>query len=259
MSGYFVNLVFRSGVAIFFVLCPLSTVFAAETSNDALQFDIAVVQGAERYLELLEYPAYLVVALENNGIKPSNAGHASLTDERTIQLKNAMLRYVEKRGSVYAYQSSLEWDMPLKHLKFELPMEIDTSSVPKGHMLVRVYLPLAKLFPDALTERIRMKVQALSGPDIQKEMLSYFDDLARKSPAGSGVQGMFSQIMLQSYNVPSDMGEICPPREPGDAESLSDQAYLLATLVIWLVIVPIFIMTFILLRRRKARKVATGD
>ena len=241
----------RLTVLFLFVLCWAQPLYAASPKEDAFQIEIPIVQGAKKYLDLLEYPAYLVVALENNGIKTSNMGRPTLIDEHTVQLKSAMLRFTEKKGAVYAYKTSIEWDIPLQHLKFEVPVEIDTSSVSKGKIKVSIFLPLANLFPDALVERIRMKTQILSGPEVQKRMLGYFDDLSKKTDPASGLQGLFSKIMLQSYSAPVDVGGVCSPREPGDAESLSDQAYLLATLVIWLLIGPASIAAFIFWRNRK--------
>jgi hypothetical protein len=238
-------------VALFlFVLCWAQPVCAASSPKDVLQTEIPRVQGAEKHLDLLEY---LVVALENNGIKVSNMGRPTLIDERTIQLESAMLRFAEKKGAVYAYKSSLDGDLPLKHLKFEVPMEIDTSSASKGNIRVSVFLPLANFFPAELVERIRMKIQILSGSEVQKLMFGYFDGLSEKTDPGSVLHGLFSKIMLQSYSAPADTGGVYAPREPGDAESLSDQACLLATLAIGLVIGPASIAAFIIWRNRKNR------
>ena len=55
-----------------YVLCWAQPLYGASPKEDALQIEIPLVQGAEKYLDLVEYPAYLVVALENNGIKASN-------------------------------------------------------------------------------------------------------------------------------------------------------------------------------------------
>lgn len=242
-------------VALFlFVLCSAQPVYAALSNEGALQFDIPVVQGVEKYLDLLEYPAYLVVALENKGIKASNMGSVALIDERAIQFKSAMLRFAEKKGAIYSYKSSLEWDIPLKHLKFDVPVEIDTSSASKGSIRVSVFLPLANHFPDALVERVRMKIKILSAPEIQERMLGYFVDLSKETDPASGLQGLFTKIMLQSYSsAPVEVGGACAPREPGDAESLSDQAYLLATLAIWFIIGPASIAAFVVWRNRKDR------
>ena len=245
-----------SRLVAFFVLV-LSTAgltFAASSNDGALKFDIPVVQGAEKYLELLEYPAYLLVALENNGIKTSNMGRPKLVDEKTVQLKTAMLHYVEKKGAIYKYTGSLEWDNPVKHMKFEMPIEIDTSSVLSGNIKVSVFLPVVNFFPDVLVERIRIKIHMLTGPEIQKQMLAYFADLEKKNDPSVGLHGLLSSIMLQSYDVTSYPGGLCTLREPGDAESLSDQAYLFATLAIWFVILPALVASFIFWRKRKRKR-----
>jgi len=248
-----VHMLTRSLAFFLYVLCWVQPLYAASPKEDALQIEIPLVKGAEKYLDLLEYPAYLVVALENNGIKASNMGRPTLIDERTIQRESAMLHFAEKKGAVYVYKSSLEWDIPLKHLKFEVPVEIDTSSASRGSIRVSVFLPLANLFPEALVERIRMKIQILSGPEVQKQMLGYFDDLSRKTDPAIGLQGLFTKIMLQSYSASVDADGVRATREPGDAESLSDQAYLLATLAIWLIIGPASITAFAVWRNRKNR------
>lgn len=234
-----------------FFMGSVQSVYATSSKEDALQFEIPVVQGVEKYLGLLAYPAYLVVALENNGIKTSKIARPTLIDERTVQFKSAMLRFVEKKGEVYSYKGDLVWDTPLKHLKFEVPVEIDTSSASKGNIQVSVFLPLANIFPGKLVERIRMKIQTLSGPAVQQQMLEYFDSFSKENVSLPELQGIFAKIMLQSYSAPIDAGGVCPPREPGDAESLSDQAYLLATLIIWLIIVPATFAAFNIWLKRK--------
>ncbi|MBC8507834.1 MAG: hypothetical protein H8D34_23445 [Chloroflexi bacterium] len=261
MLNRLVNFIFRGGVAILLLSCSLSAVYAAKTPNDALQFNIVLVEGADRYLELLEHPAYLVVAMENNGIKPSNMGSVTLVDERTIQFKNAMLQYLGKSNSVYTYKSSLEWDTPFKHLKLDVPVEIDSSSISKGNIQVSVFLPLADFFPDALVERIKMKIQILSEAEVQKRMLGYFDGLSNNSSSVPELHGLFTKILLSNINLRSCVVPADSPvgtsasLEPGDAELLSDQTYLLATLAIWLIIGPALIAAFIVWRNYKNRKI----
>jgi small neutral amino acid transporter SnatA (MarC family) len=58
---------------------------------------------------------------------------------------------------------------------------------------------------------------------------------------------------VQSYSASVDADGVRATREPGDAESLSDQAYLFATLAIWLIIGPASITAFTVWRNRKNR------
>jgi hypothetical protein len=232
-------------------LCCVNPTFASSHKDGALKFEIPIEMGAAKYLEFLEYPAYLVAALENNSTRTSNMGSLALIDERTVQFKNATLHFSEKKGEVYLYKGRIEWVTPLKSLIFDIPVEIDTSSVSKGNIRVSIIFPLANFVPDALVERIKLKVQAMSALAMQRKMLNYFNDLSKNIASESNLQAMFPVIMFQAYNAPRDSSGVCPPREPGDAESLADQAYLLATLAIWLIVVPTSIAAFIYWRKRK--------
>ena len=56
-----------------FVIVALSvSADDARHSSDAINFEIPIVSGVEKYTEFLSFPAYLVVALQNNGINASN-------------------------------------------------------------------------------------------------------------------------------------------------------------------------------------------
>ena len=251
VRGVFQQPVSRFVVLFFYLLCCTQPVSAAPSKEDALHFQIPLVSGLEKHLDLLAYPAYLMVALENNRIRTSNLGRPVLVDERTIQFKNAALRFVNKKAAVYSYVVSVDWDIPLKRLKLEIPVEIDATSVMRGNIQVRVFLPLVSFSPKELLDRINAKVQLLSAPEIQNIMLGYLDELAKKNDGASGAQELLPKIMMESYNLPANAGGVCTSGEPGDAESLSDQAYILATLAIWFLIGPILVIGFSVWRQRK--------
>ncbi len=225
-------------------------VWAERKSSQPLQFVIPVLPEAERYLDLLSYPPYLAVALENNGITPSNMSRIMIVDGHTVQSKNAFLRFSEKKRDVFIYQARMELEIATVKTGFTLPTEVDTSGIRKGTVTVRIYVPLAKLLPESLIEKIRGKIQSLTGEAVQKKMLAYFNDLEKRRPQGSGTAGMLELILIQGYNSSSSAG-LGEGREPGDAEPWSDQVLFLATLGIWLVLVPFAILTIYLWRRFK--------
>jgi hypothetical protein len=240
-------------VLLLLYLCCLNQTFAASHKDGALQFEIPIEADAAKFLGFLEYPAYLVAALEINGIKTSILSRPTLVDEQTVQFNKVTLHFAEKKGMVYLYKGSFEWVTPIKTLTFDVPVEVDTSTVSKGKIQISIFLPLTNLFPDTLVERIKFKVRTLSEPAMQGKMLNYFNDLSNKTVSGSKLQDIFPLIMLQAYNAPSNV-VTCPPHEPGDAESLSDQAYLLITLAIWLIIAPVAIASYLYWRKRKNAK-----
>jgi len=227
---------------------------AEKKPPNALQFVIPVVPGVERHLELLAYPPYLVVALENNGITPSNLSRVMIVDGHTVQFKNAFLRFHEKKGPRFIYQAKIELEIGNVKTGFNLRAEVDTSELLKqGKVIVRVYTPLAKFLPEPLIDKIRLKIESLTGEAVQKKMLFYFDDLEKRRPQGSGIFGTLELILIQGYNTGSSarLGE---GREPGDAEPFSEQILFLATLAIWFIVVPLVALLIYLWRKSKRRR-----
>ncbi len=225
-------------------------------NKDSMQFDVPILQEAKRHLELLEYPAYLAVALDNNNVGLGGAGKIMILDGKTLQYKTATLRFVEKKGPLYRYEGSVDWGIGMVQTSFKMPIEVDVSSMNQGKINVRVHLPLAKLFPQELTDRIRLKVTLLADLSLQKKMLEYFDALEKKPVSGAGIEGTANLIMIQAYNLQASRAGDSLPREPGDAEPLPDQFLLLITLAIWLVIVPSVALGQYLWRKHRRRPTA---
>ena len=240
-------------ILAFASLC-LGSTYAQETAEStpktAIQFEITVLPCAKRHVDVLAYPPYLAVALMNNGINPGNWGNVTILDRNTLQLQfmNAVVRFVERKGSLFIYKSSLEWNIGPVRKSFKLLSEVDIAAVEKGKVVIRVFPPLATIFPDVLTKRIRGKIQSLANEGTQKVMLNYFDDLEKKRSEGSGDAGTIELILRQAYNLHK-----WTKREPGDAEPLSDQVLLLATLTIWFIIVPVSLLVIYIWRRHKRR------
>jgi hypothetical protein len=226
---------------------------ARKNLPNALQFVIPVLPEAERYLDLLAYPPYLAVALENNGITPSNLTRVTVVDAHTVQFRNAFLRFSEKKGPLFIYQGKMELEIANVKTGFNLRTEVDISEIKKGTVTIRIYTPLAGLLPKPLVDKIEIKIQSLAGEAVQKKMLAYLDDLEKRRPQGSGIAGTLELILIQGYNT-SSSARLGEGREPGDAEPFSDQILFLATLAIWFIVVPLAALSFYLWRRFKHRR-----
>jgi hypothetical protein len=246
---------FMAALAALIAVFPVWAYAAdGQSAAGALKFEIPVAAGADRYLELLTHPAYIAVALENIGINPSNSSRIIVRDGQTLQFRNAVVHYVERKGAVYVYEAGIEWGLGAAQAHFRLPVEVDVSAIAKGILAVRAYPPLVKLFPEEFVERIRIKVQILASPEAQRKMLDYLDGLAKKQRAQSGVYGLIEQIMIQAYNQSAAIPPGSTGREPGDAEPLADQALLLVTLLIW-VVAPFALFGWRYWRNRRRRGV----
>lgn len=250
------TVVAASAAACFALVLCLAAMVAPAVAADrqAVSFELVVLPGAQRYVELAAYPSYLAVALKNNGFSPSQSGLLILKDGRTLRFMNAELTFVKQDKGVFHYKTTLEWSFGVGQSKFEIPAQVDMSKVGDGKVVVGFSPPLANLFPEKVTDALRRRIQSLAAPAVQKRMLEYFDGLPGSKDARLDTARMFERIMLDAYNLAAVAPGLSGAREPGDAEPLADQWMLLTTLAIWLVIVPGFFVARAAWRMRKARK-----
>jgi len=234
--------------------CCAAAVTAVAEQRDAVSFELEVLPGAKRYVELAAYPSYLAVALKNNGFSPSDSGLLILKDGHSFRFKNAALAFIRQDKGVFHYTTTVEWSYAIGQYKVTVPVQADFSTIGDGKVRVSAFPPLGQLLPEGLTDRLRLKVQSLAAPAAQKRMLEYLDGLPGSKDGRMDTARMFERIMLDSHNLAAVAPGLAGAREPGDAEPLADQWMLLATLAIWLVIVPGFFVARAAWRMRKARK-----
>lgn len=224
----------------------------ATANEDAahLSFQIQVADKASRYTDLLQYPSYLAVAFENAGIRATNAGRIILVDRTNLQFRNVSISFVEKKGGLIKYKSHIQWDLAMTQMTFDIPFEVDLRDLAKGRVEVRFYPKGASLLPDALVQKMQLKIQTVASESAQAALLSYLDKVMLRN-ANRGLEGVLETILIDSYNLPVDLGSGC--KEFGDAEPVQDQYYLIATLVLWFIAVPMGIGVSLWRRRRKMR------
>ena len=229
---------------------------AVSAQREAVSFELDVLPAAKRYLDLAAYPSYLAIALKNNGFSPSHSGLLIIKDGSTLRFKNAELAFVRQDRGVFYYKATIDWSIGIAQSKFDVLVEVDLAKVGDGRVAVRVFPPLAQLFPDELTDRLRLKMQSLAAPALQKRMLEYFDGLAGSEDGRIDTTKMFERILIDAHTLAAVAPGLSGAREPGDAEPLADQWMLLATLAIWLVIVPGF---FVARAAWKKKRVVMGN
>jgi hypothetical protein len=210
--------------------------FPADTKREALRFELDVQSAAQRYVELAKYPSYLAVVLHNNGFNPSQSSRIIIENGRTLHFRNAVVRFVREEKGVFHYNAVVEWSIGIAESKFDFPVEADLSGIGQGKVSIRIYPPLAEVFPQELTERIRLKLQSVANAAVQQRILEYLD-AATGGAAGRPLDlpALIERILIDAYNLPAVAPGLAGAREPGDAEPLSDQVLLLITLFIWVV------------------------
>lgn len=236
-------------VALVTGIAPASAqAFGSEA--EGIHLEVPVLPGFSRYVGMLEYPSYLALALENNGLSPSLSSRMIIEDSRKLRLRNATFQYKGKQGTTYTYEAGVTLDLGITETGFSFPVIVDASSVPEGKVIVRAVPPLAKLFPRGFIDAVEIKARMLADAQAQQKVLEYLDSLSKKGSVSD--KNLFDAILIDAYNrasaSPMSSNRL---RDRGEAEPLSDQILLLITLVIWLVIVPLAIAGRHFWRRRR--------
>jgi hypothetical protein len=207
-----------------------------------------------KYIDLLAAPSYVLVALDNIQASPLSGGRITIQDPRSFRYRIIEGRFAGRKGSLYRYEGKLEWNLAVTTAALAAVMELDTARLADGTVLLRVQFPLAGLLPDELTERIRGKLALLGDMDRQDKLISYLAGLEKRIDAASAPKPTMAElILIDAHNQSIASGSVV--REPGDAEPLSDQVALIATLLIWLIAVP---ATLVLRRRWLTRRAKRG-
>lgn len=236
--------------AIIFLL-SLSAI-AAPGDDNAIKLEIPVIADIQRHLDMLTVPSYAALALENTGLSVSLSSRLVLKGRDSFQIKAGTIKFLGKTGQLYKYEASLNLSADVEGSTFSVPFEVDTSGISSGALRVRAYPPMAKLMPRELVDRIEFKVRSLANIQSQKEVISYLDRLGREPEAKArGFEGILEAILFESYNKSGPVSSGAQVGDKGKAEPLSDQFYLLITLVIWVIGFPVFLL-ILRARRRSA-------
>lgn len=240
---------FLSRVATAGLLLSVLTTFAADRSDKALVFKVPVLPELQQHLYLLENPAYMVLALENNGMSPSLSSKTVIKDRTGFEIRNLAVRFSGKLGSVYRYDAMLKFSLAGIAAELKVPAEVDISALKFGTLTVSAYPPMAGAVPSFLLEKVDFKLKLIADLSRQREIVSYLDGLPQKPPAAGALDPRLEAIITEAYNRGSTT--VVSGRDVGEATPLSEQIGLILTIAIWLIGLPIVL---ILRYRRNMRR-----
>lgn len=227
-----------AALALIAALAP----WQAARAVDDIRFEVPVLPRFEQYIELLEQPGILAIALENNDLSPSLSSKLKVEEDgRTLGIRNAALRYTGRKGTLFTYEAV--YMLGVGDTKISFPVAIDTSGLRAGKVSAILSPPLARLVPAELTEKIRLKAVFIANTEAQKKILAYLDRQSK--------HGLERAVLLDAYNRGG--GPMAQMRDVGDALPLSDQWMLILTLAIWLIVAPAGLLWYRLRRRHGAR------
>lgn len=234
---------------LMFAIALLALAHEARSEAAPVLFRVPALPALERHIELLAFPSYLALALENNGVSPGQSSRLIVRDRSSFEIRGASVRYLARKGPVFRYEGRLNLQVGGAEAAVSVPVEVDTAALAAGTLTVRIYSPLSTLLPQDLLDRIEFKIRSFADAAVQRRMLQYLDDIKKQAPAAS-LDAMLETILIEAYNRGAPVA--AGGRDVGDAEPLSDQWALIATLLIWLAVVPALI---VLRLRRRAKAV----
>ncbi len=229
---------FRRIGMVAIVLCTL-TAFAADRSDKALVFKLPVLPDMQRHLYLLENPAYLALALENNGMSPSLSSRILIKDRTAFEIRNLAVRFSGKTGSIYRYDAQLKFAIAGVESELAVPAEVDVAELGTGHITVKAHPPLAGAIPSFVLERVDFKLKLIADLSRQRDVVAYLDGLPQQPPAAGALSPRFEAIITEAYNRSGSVTVMA--KDTGEATPLSEQIGLIVTMAIWLIAVPIVV------------------
>lgn len=244
-------------VMVIFAAMVCGAIPFARAANE-IRIEIPVVPALERYADLLAFPGFFGVALENNGLSPSLSSKLQVKERgRALEIRNGTLRYKDRKGPIYIYEAVVTLNLGVGESKLAFPVAVDLAQISSGKVVVTAVPPLANLFPSELTDRIRIKVSLIANATTQQKMIDYLNGLAGLAPKDLvGISALSEAILVDAYNKGGGPAAM-RGSDVGEAVPLSDQWMLLLTLAIWLLIVPAYLLfRRIRVRRNEKRRAA---
>ncbi len=227
-------------------LLVVGCVIKANAASEPWKIEIEISPEFSAYVgPLFSAPAYAVLALQNSGSALSLSTPAILESRTSFRVGALKVRFLELKGKTYHYSSTMT--LPFGK-EIVIPIELDTSEMERGKLLISAYLPLSILILEQLRERVETKLQMLSTSSHQTQLLAY---LVERSSANLGnpavTAELFDTIAFDSFNQLSQSSE-GPKRVVEASGPVSDPHALFLALFIWIAGFPVFLY---LVRRQK--------
>lgn len=215
----------------------------ARGGDEILKFEIPISPDIAQYIFLLETPSYAALALQNSGLTLSLSKPLHILSRTTFEVGPGKIKYVNKKEGVFKYDVFLT--LPLgKQVVFSL--EVDSDRLALGLLKIHLDLPLAGLIPREWIEKVESKLLALSNANAQKQLIDYLAKIDVKQNNKISQIDTLDRIAFDAY-VQAGLSSM---EDAGSSESVSDQTMLIASIIIWLVCFPAFL---IVVRRKRIR------
>ena len=230
-----------------FLICMFLTLVSfteAKAADQFVKLEVQIAPELEGYQFLFQSPSYAVLALQNAGLNISLTKPVVIIDRTTFEIGPGKIKYITKKGTNYFYDVTLS--LPLgKRVVF--PLQIETSEISRGRLLINFQPSIAGLIPLELIEKVESKLMALGNSNAQKQLSLYLTKLDVQARFDLNQVNALDRIAFDAYTRAGNS----MTNDKGISEPVSDQIALILTMIIWLVCFPVFLF---ILRRQRARQ-----
>lgn len=184
------------------LLCMLSVsnaVWASDKEDGILRYNIPVIAGAERFVDILAYPAYMAIALQNIGIRVSISSDVKIKDHQTFEIKGTEIKLIKKVKNVFFYQAKLSG--AIGNIVPVVDLIVDASTIKNGMVILSASSSILKVLPMSLRDMIDTKILLIGNEYNQKKSLEYYNKLSNASYGHNKIQGVLDGIMIDAYNM----------------------------------------------------------
>lgn len=183
------------------LLVVSNATWASDNEDGVLRYRIPAINGAERFIEVLEYPTYLALALQNKGVRIAGNYEIEIKDQQTFDIKGIEVKFVKRDGSLFFYQVKLDLSILAGKAPPSLTMEVDISELRNKVLAISVSSSFIKYLPENVREIIKAKIQKIASEHNQKKVLEYLNKLSSASRQNNGIQNVFGGIVIDAYNM----------------------------------------------------------
>lgn len=230
----------RSILVMVVLLCMVAVpnaIWASDKEDGILRFNIPVITGAERFVDTLEYPAYIAIALQNNGIRPGMPYEVKIKDHQTFEIKGIEFKFIKKDENLFFYQAKIS-GFPGNAVPI-VDLIIDTSMIHNGVITLSASSSIVKILPLRLRDMIKAKVQQISDEHNQKKIVEYFNKLSSTGYGHNKIQVILEGIMIDAYNMHINLdGQLY--KADTELSELNYYSVFIYVLVVFLIIIIIY-------------------
>lgn len=196
---------------------------------------IPVIDGVEKYLDILNVPAYLAVALDNAGLGIGVEHNLNIESDKIFDWNGVSVEYIKRNGKIFFYD--VNFITSFGKVLPEVRLKLDASNVNRGFFSVDIYSKYASVLLEKIATRFEPKVLMMFNTENQSRMMGYLQKI--NSRRDNKKFNFNEAILIEGYNNRSFYQETSSSSSESGNKS-KNLIVLLYTITVALIIIPLY-------------------